>query len=83
MSPDTGLTIDIVETIDYQDFFEVAIIIMIINLLLQLTNIIDLHGDHHGEKGASRRAFLSPRTKLGVRWQARSFSPLPNNAHLT
>ena len=82
MSPDTGLTIDIVETIDYQDFFEVAIIIMIINLLLQLT-IIDLHGDHHGEKGASWRAFLPPRTKLGVRWQARSFSPLPNNAHLT
>ena len=42
MSPDTGLTIDIVETIDYQDFFEVAIMMMIINLLLQLT-IIDLH----------------------------------------
>ena len=82
MSPDTGLTIDIVETIDYQDFFEVAIIIMIINLLLQLT-IIDHHGDHHGDKGASWRAFLPPRTKLGVRWQARSFSPLPNNAHLT
>ena len=56
---------------------------MIINLLLQLTNIIDLHGDHHGDKGASWRAFLPPRTKLGVRWQARSFSPLPNNAHLT
>ena len=82
MSPDTGLTIDIVETIDYQDFFEVAIMIMIINLFLQLT-IIDLHGDHDGTKGASWRAFIPPRTKLGVRWQARSFSSLPKNPHMT
>ena len=82
MSPDTGLTIDIVETIDYQDFFEVTIMIMIINLFLQLT-IIDLHGDHDGTKGASWRAFIPPRTKLGVRWQATSFSPLPKNPHMT
>ena len=82
MSPDTGLTIDIVETIDYQDFFEVAIMIMIINLFLQLT-IIDLHGDHDGTKGASWRALIPPRTKLGVRWQARSFSSLPKNPHMT
>ena len=82
MSPDTGLTIDIVETIDYQDFFEVAIMIMIINLFLQLI-IIDLHGDHDGTKGASWRAFIPPRTKLGVRWQARSLSSLPKNPHMT
>ena len=82
MSPDTGLTIDIVETIDYQDFFEVAIMILIINLFLQLT-IIDLHGDHDGTKGASWRALIPPRTKLGVRWQARSFSSLPKNPHMT
>ena len=81
MSPDTGLTIDIVETIDYQDFFEVAIMLMIIDLV-ELT-IIEILRDYDGTKGASWRAFVPPRTKLGVRWQARSFSSLPKNPHLT